>query len=152
MSICSYLFTSVRFSIQLSAYFSICFPSFFLPSRVYFPAAESLLSPRLILHRLSSSLTRCIRQQCASRVFRIYTSGLRIQVENYRSIFIHTAFNFYFILSLFFFFFGFTHGKHTFVSQTILLSSDWEWNRATAIAIRSIPIAKLRMPVTCNRA
>lgn len=113
------MFTSIRFSIQLSAYFSICFPSFFLPSRVYFPAAESLLSPRLILHRLSSSLTRCIRQQCASRVFRIYTSGLRIQVENYRSIFIHTAFNFYFILSLFFFFWFHPWQTHVRFSNNI---------------------------------
>lgn len=42
-------------------------------SCVYFPAAESLLSPRLILHWLSSSLTRCIRQQCATRFQNLYT-------------------------------------------------------------------------------
>ena len=180
-----YLSVSILFPIQSSAYFSLSVSlysflplslslslSLFLFSRIFPNHGKSLLSPRLILRWLSSSLTRCIRQQCAFPesipfVPRIYVhiyicthTLTHTQVENYRSIFIHarrsTFILFGFSLSFFlFFFFSFFPSlvsvspvaKHAFVSQTILLSSGGRMkpshrHHRLPSAIRSIRVTR----------
>ena len=118
--ICPYLssFPSSHPLISLYLFLSLSL-SLFLFSRIFPNHGKSLLSPRLILRWLSSSLTRCIRQQCAfpesipfvPRIYiYIYVHTLsHTQVENYRSIFIHarrsTFILFGFSLSFFPFFF-----------------------------------------------
>lgn len=124
-------------------------------SCVYFPAAESLLSPRLILHWLSSSLTRCIRQQCATRFQNLYThTHTRTSVHrhaNVRSIFIYNRSSFILFFLLFFSFFFSPPFLLAFVPQTILLSSPGIWNQTgvTHVAYAQSPLDRSHRNYEC---